>query len=272
VTLANGLTTTTSYDAAGRVVAEARQAAGVELGTTTYRYDALDRLYEEVDASGRWRRYLYDGRGRRVGEVDGAGSLTAYLYDALDRRIVSYRFATAVDAARLTGRPESWTLAALAPARHAGTDQIALDFYDAAGRRVRSVEVTGSTVEYRYDAVGREVARRAYANRVSPSYVLWTGGKVYEAMMQATALPVSDLAMHRWAVPGQNEANDRVERRFYDGDGQLTGVLDGEGGLTEYRYDAAGRQVATVRYATACAAALRATGSLAALRPAATAA
>ena len=40
-------------------------------------------------------------------------------------------------------------------------------------------------------------------------------------------------------------------RYFYDGDGHSLATLDGEGGLTESQYDAAGRLVVVMRYATA---------------------
>jgi YD repeat-containing protein len=71
--------------------------------------------------------------------------------------------------------------------------------------------------------------------------------------------------------PGQFIA-DRLTRNFYDADGKLRGTLDGEGYLVEYKYDAAGELVETVGYANATSVALRVTGTLAQLTPAASAA
>ncbi|WP_399678708.1 Ig-like domain repeat protein [Xenophilus sp.] len=76
-----------------------------------------------------------------------------------------------------------------------------------------------------------------------------------------------------------DNAQDRTTVRLYDRDGQLQGVLDAEGYLTEYTYDAAGRLARTLQYAnraanfadeatrTAAVAVARASYNLAGLRP-----
>jgi YD repeat-containing protein len=44
---------------------------------------------------------------------------------------------------------------------------------------------------------------------------------------------------------------DRADYRFYDGAGRLSYTVDGEGGVVEYRYDAAGRVLDQFTYVTA---------------------
>ncbi|QSI29786.1 hypothetical protein GNX71_09405 [Variovorax sp. RKNM96] len=75
-------------------------------------------------------------------------------------------------------------------------------------------------------------------------------------------------------------AEDRTASRLYDRDGRLQAVLDAEGYLTEYKYNAAGELVETIRYAeraanvatpaerAAALAIARASHSLTGLRPA----
>lgn len=78
---------------------------------------------------------------------------------------------------------------------------------------------------------------------------------------------------------GLDIAQDRTITKLYNRNGQLQGVLDGEGYLTEYKYNAAGEQIQTIRYADraanfgsvsarmAATAIARASGDLAGLRP-----
>ena len=63
------------------------------------------------------------------------------------------------------------------------------------------------------------------------------------------AAPVFTRSRTTAILPGDNPANDRVARSFYDKDGRLVGTLDGEGYLTETIYDRAGRQLKTIAYA-----------------------
>jgi YD repeat-containing protein len=65
----------------------------------------------------------------------------------------------------------------------------------------------------------------------------------------------------------QTQTMDRVTRFFYDKDGHHVGLLDAEGYLTENVYNSAGHLVNVRRYAPLTSAALRATGTLADLRP-----
>lgn len=255
VTLASGLVTTRTYDRAGRLVSVMEgSAAAANLGETRYAYDADGRLRMTQDPTGvrRWR--LYDDAGRQVADIDATGTLTEYSYDRNDRLTRSLTYATAIATGGLvdaSGNPTATTLASVRPAANAG-DQKNWRIYDPAGRLVKTVDASGAVVETQYDGASRAVRTIAYANRV--------------AVTGFGAAPTSANAS-----PAANAAADRVTRSFFDGAGRLLGVLDAEGYLSENVYDAAGRLVSAARYATATAAAARASGSLADLRPAASA-
>jgi len=123
------------------------------------------------------------------------------------------------------------------------------NFYDAAGRLFKTVDALGYVTETRYDAASRVLSTVRYANAAD--------------MARFKANPVVANAFPM-AI---NPLMDRFTRKLYDADGLLRGTLDGEGFLTEYLYDSAGRLVKKLAYETSVDAALRATGNLDAIRP-----
>src|SRR5205085_2994375 len=81
VTLANGLGTTKTYDAAGRLASLGDTAPdGTSLGVTRYFYDAGGRLAATQGPTGVCQWVLYDSVGRKAADIDGNGSMTEYKY------------------------------------------------------------------------------------------------------------------------------------------------------------------------------------------------
>lgn len=255
-TSANGLVTTRIFDKDGRLASVAQSnSAGTILGTSTYFYDALGRLAMTQDPTGVRSWNLYDEAGRKVADIDGDGSLTEYIYNANNQVTHTIAYATAVNTTLLvsaTGQPLNPTLASVRPAISAAADRHSWNAYDSAGRLVKTVDAQGAVVETRYDGASRVVSVIGYATLIS-----------------TTALGNTPSAA---SIAPATNAQDRIQRNFYDADGLLRGRLDGEGVLTEYRYDSAGHLIRSIRYATGTAAALRATGTLAQLIPATSAA
>jgi YD repeat-containing protein len=253
VSLANGLVRTSTYSAAGELVSVLESSGGVGLGETKYFYDANSRLRRTEDPTGVRMHILYDEAGRKVGEIDGDGSLTEYRYDANNNLTRTIEYATAVSAANLaslvdaSGNPTSVALAAIRPAASAA-DRSAWNAYDTAGRLVKSVDEAGYVTQAFYDGASRLTDSVRFATAIST------------ATLGDTPAPS--------AIAPSTSAADRLTRSFYDTEGKLLGVLDGEGYLIETKYDAAGQRVETVGYATATSASLRTTGTLDQLRPA----
>ncbi|OXI87197.1 hypothetical protein CFB40_16105 [Burkholderia sp. AU31652] len=250
VTFANGLTRTSTFNAAGELVALAESAADVLLSQVGYTYDAAGRLRMETDAVGQRSHYLHDAAGRKIAQIDAAGGLTEYVYTPAGQIARTIRYATPLAAAQLAaladadGSAGSAVLERVRPASH-GADQIQWRTYDGAGRLVRSMNGDGALTEYRYDDAGRLLQTLQYATRVD----------------------ASDGDPMAGAAPAESAA-DRSTRYFYDAGGLLRGQLDADGYLTEYQYDMAGRRIATIRYATAVADAKRASASVLDFRPA----
>ena len=84
MTDAEGLTTTYTYDALGRVIAETKSGGGVRPDTTTTTtYDPEDRVLSRTVTAGdlsETETYAYDALGRTVSAIDSSGIETRYLY------------------------------------------------------------------------------------------------------------------------------------------------------------------------------------------------
>ncbi|NHR07062.1 RHS repeat protein, partial [Chromobacterium haemolyticum] len=252
VSLSNGLSTVSSYDAAGQLLSVVQQDAGGPLGTARTEYNARQLPVRLTDANGAASVLLYDDRGRKVGQVDPAGSVTEWRYNGKDQIIASLRYATRIDVARLSGDPAALSLAALRPAANPAEDRVERRLYDSLGRLVQTVDAEGGVERHQYDAAGRLTSSTRYATRLSAEQLVALASQPGE-------LDPSDAQLQPTADP----AGDRVSRRYYDRDGLLLASLDGEGYLSETRYDGAGRAIETVRYAQRA----RAGDSLEALRP-----
>jgi YD repeat-containing protein len=255
-TLTNGLTSTAIYDHAGRLAAQVqRDEDGTFFGSTLFTYDADDRQVMSTDAAGVRTFTLYDTQGRKAADVDGVGALTEYVYDSAGRLARTIQYATPVSPSLLAdanGRPLLPTLDSIRPTTNASANRSNWRAYDVDGRLAKTVDADGGVTQYFYDAASHLLSTVQYATAIDVSALAST--------------PTPD------AIVVASSAQDRVLRNFYDGDGLLRGTLDAEGYLHEMRYDAAGRLVQKIAYATATDATLRATGALAALIPSADAA
>ncbi|ROH83782.1 RHS repeat protein, partial [Pseudomethylobacillus aquaticus] len=253
-TLANGLVTTRTYDAVGRLVSVSEANGATVLGTTSYVYDAVGNLRQETNPLGHKTFHLYDNAGRKVGEIDAERALTEWVYNANGQVIRTLRYQTLLDAAALTGNAALLQLATLRPAVHV-EDRVSYTLYDGAGRLAKEIDAVGAVTVYQYDGMSRLVRTTWHANALSG---------MQRAALAALSSEVSPGDAN--TVPVVDSANDRFSRQLYDDDGLLAGELDANGYLTEYSYDAAGRQVSQLRYGKASIANYWAAGTLVQLR------
>ncbi|PTU63412.1 RHS repeat domain-containing protein, partial [Chromobacterium haemolyticum] len=252
ISLSNGLSTVSSYDAAGQLLSVVQQDAGGALGTARTEYNARQLPVKLTDANGAASYLLYDERGRKVGQIDAAGGVTEWRYNGNDQVIASVRYATRVDPSRLSGDPATLSLAALRPAANPAEDRVERRLYDSLGRLIQTIDAEGGVERHQYDAAGRLTHSTRYATRLSADTLAALAS-------QAGELDPADAKLQ----PAADPTGDRVSRRYYDRDGLLLASLDGEGYLSETRYDGAGRALDTVRYAQRA----QAGDSLDALRP-----
>ncbi|OQS19898.1 hypothetical protein B0T37_22020, partial [Chromobacterium violaceum] len=257
VTLSNGLTTVSSYDAAGQLLGTLQQDAGGALGTARTQYNAQGLPVKRIDANGAIAYLVYDGLGRKVGQVDNEGGVTEWRYNGNGQVTATIRYANRAKLAPLAGDPATLQLAELRPAADPANDRVDYRLYDSLGRLIQTIDAEGGVTRNQYDAADRLSVSTRYANRLSAE-------RLAALATQSGELNPDDAANQ----PAADPANDRTSRAFYDADGVLLGQLDGEGYLTETRYDGAGHAVETIRYAQRA----KAGDTLSAVRPAADAA
>lgn len=244
----NGITEV-AYDAAGRATMTRRYAkVGVSGLPTTpseadfathvqtqgYRNDALDEVTYRV----------YDRDGRVRLSIDGVGGVRETVYDSAGRvqREVAYVKTLSMLAAQHDGlKAGTTTIASLGlNTLVSANDMVVRHVYDAAGQRRYSVDATGAVSGVWYDAAGRVVATRGFAQRISLALV--TDG-VTQGQIEGAV--------------GAGAASDAVMLYVYDGAGRQRYALRANGNagaypasqsVTETRYDAAGRMLLTQTY------------------------
>ncbi len=264
--LANGLSTTRSYNRIGEMTGSVQAAStvpGNALSATVQHFDAAGRLRQSQDALG-YRSYaVYDAAGRQVASIEADGTLVETRYNAANQAVQTIRYANAVGNSQLAAlqadiaaRTNNVTLAQLRPAADASRDRSTFSLYDEAGRLAKTVDELGFVSELRYDGASRIASTVRYATALSSQQQNDLAQNILSASPTAAYASVT-------ANPGE----DRASRNFYDRDGRLSASLDAAGVLSENFYDGAGRLVHTVTYATPAPAALWAAGTLAQLRP-----
>ncbi|WIX91932.1 DUF6531 domain-containing protein [Amycolatopsis sp. DG1A-15b] len=224
--------------------------------TWHYRYDAAGRLVEERDFDGRVLRFTYDAAGQLVRSVNGLGEAVDYTHDALGnvvRRqtptgITTYAYDPMGRLVRATG------------------DDVVLEFERDADGRVLRETVDGRSVLFSYADDGTVLARRTPSGVDShwtqdaaghPAALAFAGHAVRfqhdaagrelrrsvdGALELAQTFDAGDrLTGQVVATPGAGTVQQR--RYEYRADGSLAAVTDALTGVTQYRYDAAGRVV-----------------------------
>lgn len=256
VTLASGLVQTSLFNKAGELVSFAESHTSITTGTTLYKYDALGRLRIQTSPIGVKSYFLYDNAGRKIADVDADGSLVEYRFDAANRLLATIQYATALTQTQIdslvdgSGNPTSVGLAAIRPGSTAA-DRIEWNVYDNADRLVGTIDPTGAVTAFEYDGASRLIKSTQFATKLSSTIV--DGYR--------TSGPPTQLTL-----PSADAANDRVERTFYDNDGLVAGTLNGDGYLTVYTYDKAGRKTQSSQYTNQPSQALWANGSFADLK------
>ncbi|KEZ01634.1 hypothetical protein GQ57_33845, partial [Burkholderia sp. MSh2] len=237
VTLANGLSTVSSYDRAGHLVSVTQlSATSSALGTTRYWYDDDGRLVMTQDPTGARQWTMYDEAGRKIADIDPTGALTEYTYNASGLLAQSIAYDTPVDTSALvdaSGAPlTAWTTdanwptggpaAELAAIRPAATsqDQHTWYFYDDADRLTWEVDPQGRVTQTTYDGESHVLSVTQLANPIDVSQ-LADAADVSFASQTAPWLTVTTSGSSALGEPVTLQANvsggDGGEVTFFNG-------------------------------------------------------
>ncbi|MBW8756182.1 MAG: hypothetical protein JF586_01100, partial [Burkholderiales bacterium] len=230
--------TETVYDGAGRVTATiVYGTAPTGLSATPNAAGLVTPTFTVVGSAtlDRVTRYGYDAAGRQVYAVDALGDVTETAYDAAGLVTGVRRYTTRIAlpaAGAADGRTLAMTTAAIKAAIVTNSGDISTRYaYDAAGRKVFSVDPYGSVTGYTYDAFDRLAIQRAYATTVTQP--AW--GTAFTAAAITTAL-------------GAANPSDRLTRYGYDNAGRTLYSVDALGVVTASVYDADSRVIKTQVY------------------------
>jgi len=178
-------------------------------------------------ASDQITRDVYDQAGRKQYDIDAVGDVTQYFYDGENRVTDEVQYATPITIAASVAE----VLPSAVSVSSSPSDRHSRNFYDNDGHLTGTLDAAGYLVEYTYDSAGQLVKQTGYATPTSSS-IRSTG----------------TLAQLRPAPANTPPNQDITSYFFYDGEGRRTGVLDGEGYLTETVYDLEGNVSQEIRY------------------------
>ena len=222
--------------------------------TSTFTYDADNRMLTATDAVGEVISHQYDAVGNRTSLTDGNGHTTLYSYDLLNRLVQTTTPEGGIT--RYTydhlGNPIAKDqLQSGDPAT--GIWAHTRSQYDANGRLVAQVDPTGAVTQYVYDAVGNLISQTSGAGTSDARTVRMEYDFDNRKVADVDAL--GNRTTYRYDALGNRiQVTDplgHVAHYYYDGANQLTEVVDPQGFVNTFAYDAAGNRTQTRVYMTA---------------------
>ena len=251
-------TTTYTYDAMNRVV----QTVDPDGGTNTVVYDLNGRQQATIDALGRTTSYTYDGQGRLIQTTYPDQTTTTSAYDANGNRISS------TDALNRTTTYVYDALNRLVQTIYPDNTTNAT-VYDPVGRVAQSIDARGAVTGYAYDVAGRRLAvtnafgttvavTNTYVYDANGNQITFTDGanhsttNVFDALNRQVQVLYPDGTKTITAYDGDGRQvattnQDNFGTLFgYDGAGRLTSVINSLNQATRYQYDEAGNELAQI--------------------------
>lgn len=229
----SGIVTRLAYDGEGRLVAStvsALRLSGSALAALVAA-PSLSALDAEAPPStaDRTTRTVYDAAGRPAYSIDAAGYVVERSYDGQGNIVSVRRLAQPLDGSVLATLGIS-TVAGDMPAllNKGDGDLVTLNFHDAAGRTVASIDEEGFLTTWVYDEQSHTQLSTRHAVALTTA--------------QRSALTGRESAQDLLAML-PTDAGARSERDTFDALGELVDHVDASGAETLYGYDAAGHQI-----------------------------
>ncbi|WP_426518709.1 RHS repeat-associated core domain-containing protein [Diaminobutyricibacter sp. McL0618] len=229
---ANGADRTTSYDydASNRLVA-VHQPDGHDV---TNRYDAAGNLVSTRKPSGAITSYAHDAAGNVISMTDPTGGVTRYTYDAAGRMLSQTD--PLGNITKYTWDARDRVVTATDPAGGVSTYG-----YDANGNILSSTDQTGGTTKYAWDH------RFNLISETDPLGAVTTHSYTSEDVIAKTVDPLGAVTTfasdQQDRIIGTTDPNGGEWKQSYDGTGSVVSSGSPSGAATKITYDAAGRVV-----------------------------
>ncbi|NVJ59381.1 MAG: LysM peptidoglycan-binding domain-containing protein [Gammaproteobacteria bacterium] len=268
---ADGLSTTTVYDAAGRIVSISqanRLGDDDNLGVSLFYYNEAGQLRATKGSDGAISYVFYDAAGRIKAEVDGSGSAVEYKRNLRGQVIETIAYATEVDTRTWISSAGEVIQSDFSIVRPTQTsnDRIVTQVFDSTGKLIESKDAENLVTTYKYDGAGRLI-RTQIGNRIQRTSYDDTGRVIYQLDAEkALTENVYDDAGHLIKVIKYaksvliNDDNnidnivpipspgDQVTHYYYNTLGQMTGKVDAENYYTRFSYDLDGNLIRQVEF------------------------
>ena len=234
-----GITITFTYDANGNMLTTTSPN-----GTTTYTYDAMNRLTKVIDPLGNFTGYSYDKQGNRIATTDANNNSATFKYnyqgeitearDAMNNKTTLNYGATACPGCS-SGVDK---LTSLSDAKNQTTSYD----YDLVSRLTKETDPLGKTTSYSYDAAGN-LQSRTDANAITITYT-------YDPLRRLTRknYPDGTTETYSYDAAGRILTTNNKEISYsyiYDTVGRLTNITDNRGYALDYEYDILGIRTRT---------------------------
>ena len=272
MTDATGATWSYSYDAEGNCTTETDPLGNA----TTRAYDAMGRMTLETDPTGASEAWSYDGRGRVTSHRLPSGGTEAFAYEGALEDAASETDAfgntttrtfdelgNVASATYPDGTSERWEYRGSRIVRHVSPGGLDMRVSLSAAGRTLSIDQSGRTWSYEYDAAGRllrstdplgqtgSIAYDAAGNVASVSdgqgivaVFAYDGAGRQTSATDALGNVTTASYAPSGNVLSETDALGRTTGYAYDAAGNVVSVTDAAGGVLTYAYDAAGRTVA----------------------------
>ncbi len=234
ITHSSGRVQWLTYDAAGGLLSEAETDSSNIPYVIRHEYDRLGRLRTSVDPWGTKSHRLFDASGRVIAEISALGEMTEYRFDGSGRLVASVRYAGKVSAANLTLLANPFATIDPAQIRPVASadDQWEWRFHGDFGIN-QTIDGNGYVVSYYYDRSGQLLSSTRYS---------WPLSQAQLDAFKVTP-PTEWISTASLIEPSQHDHS------FYDRTGRRIGEVDGNGYLTQIRYDAVGQKVEEIAFA-----------------------
>ncbi|MES9977357.1 MAG: LamG-like jellyroll fold domain-containing protein, partial [Candidatus Thiodiazotropha sp. 6PLUC5] len=222
------------YDNRGQLTQEVVDPNGLAI-TQVYRYNAHGEVVHSIDANGHSTHFVYNDLGQQRYTINANGDVTEQRYDSAGRvtENIQYSYYSRVSTAGLGDEvSEEEVLLAQSTRNY---DRHTWFTYDREGRQRFRIDSLGGVQEQRYDAQGNLVEEIAYGRRINK-----TTTKTDEAI---------SLALQNVGFNGSRWYGSNRTRFFYDAEDRLRYQVNGEGEVTETRYDGRGNEIHKIAYA-----------------------
>lgn len=205
----------------------------------------LSQTLDDSDVDNRRTYAVFDAAGRQTWSIDAAGDVIHRAYDADGNVIGATQYGKPITSVFATPPSASQVEDALVAPQDQRTTIAA---YDAAGRRVYTIDGGGYVTETGYDGVNNATSTTVYSQPVSGIAPGASLADIQGAL--AVAAGAGRTETTQYDADGRETASidalGHAELQEYDGLGQRIALTDRDGATWHYGYDAAGKMTSEV--------------------------